>query len=100
MPILCLAAGLWMLFYGSISDKMDWRPWLGLFIGVGWLIYALIRLLVPGPPMLVLSPEGLIWRNGFRSLVPWWIIRDVTTTDHDVWFRGTKQTIKNVTVVW
>jgi hypothetical protein len=100
MPIVCLAVGLWVLLYGSVHDKMQWQPWLGLFLGAGWLIYAFYRLAVPAPPMLVLSPEGLIWRNVSNRLIRWQDVRDVTQSDHDVWVRGRRQTIENVTIVW
>lgn len=100
MPILCLAVGLWVLLYGSVHDKMQWQPWLGLFLGAGWLIYAFYRLAVPAPPMLVLSPDGLIWRNVSERLIRWHEIRDVTQSDHDVWVRGRRQRIEKATVVW
>src|SRR5262245_16268037 len=99
MPLVCLAFGLWIAFYGSVHDKMALAPWLGLFLGAVWLIYAFYRLIIPAPPKLVLSPQGLIWRNGFNGLIPWQTVKDVTRTDHTIWFRGS-QTLKNVTVVW
>lgn len=100
MPIVCLAIGLWVMLYGDVRDKMHLAPWIGLVVGAGWLIYAFYRLIVPAPPMLVLSPKGLIWRNGFNSLIPWQVVRDVTVIDHVVNLRRASQTFKDVTVVW
>lgn len=101
MPIVCIAIGLWVLLYGTVHDKLQWQPWLGLFVGIVWLIYAFVRLIVPAPPMLVLSPEGLIWRNGSNRLIPWHAIRDVTVIDHVLsGYRGYNRTVANVTVVW
>jgi hypothetical protein len=101
MPIVCLAIGLWVLLYGSVHDRLQWQPWLGLFLGIGWLIYAFVRLVIPAPPMLVLSPEGMIWRNGSSRLIPWHAVKDVTVIDHVITgYRGYTQTIENVTVVW
>ena len=50
--------------------------------------------------MLVLSPEGLVWRNVSPHIIPWTVIKEVTATDHAVSHRGSKVTYKNVTVVW
>jgi WD40 repeat protein len=99
LPLLLLAACAYLALYEP-STRMRIELWLGLGLGTGWLIYATIRRAIPPPPMLVLSPQGLVWRNVSPHVIPWTTIKDVTATDHTVRHRGSKVTYENVTVVW
>lgn len=99
LAVLLLAV-CWALLLYDPGTRARIEPWIGVVIGIGWLLYAMIRQFIPEPPTLMLTPSGMIWRHVSRNLIPWHVIEDITATDHAVWFRGEKSTLQNVTVVW
>jgi hypothetical protein len=68
--------------------------------GVGAL-YGLVRLFVPGKPMLLMSPAGLRLHFDFLKtiVIPWHEVRGVDTIDIEGEFRGTPVLFTGVTVV-
>lgn len=99
LPLLAFFGSLAFLVYDPDS-RAAIQPWVGILVGGGWLLYAMVARFIPEKPMLVLSPGGMIWRNVSRMLIPWHVIENVTSTDHEVWHRGSKLTYENATVVW
>lgn len=80
----------------------DWfMTVLAIAVGGFMLLHQLYRLLVPGKPILVLSPEGI--RIHFEWLkdivIPWHEVHGVDTIDFTGSFRGTPVPFTDVTVV-
>lgn len=92
---LCIVIGIWAI---------GWLPgpnpgWLGIPVGVLGLGYAINERINPRP-MLVLSPEGILYRNIRSRVIPWPAIEDITVTTHSFRYRGSNVIFENVTVIW
>ena len=98
IPLLALVVGLLALVYPSPSTAI--AGWLCLVLGAGWLAYALFRQFKTEKPLLVLSPQGIVYRNVSDSLILWQDILNITTTDLTDRSTMVKQTFKNITVIW
>lgn len=92
---LCLVIGIWAI---------GWVPgpnpgWLGIPVGVFGLGYAIYERANPSP-MLVLTPDGIGYRNISKRLIPWEAIADITVTTHSFRYRGSPVIFSDVTVIW
>lgn len=71
----------------SKSPPRDMPPgapgWIGVFIGIGWIAFALYRHAVPAKPQLMLSPAGISCHLPFlkKALIPWHEVLDVGPLD-------------------
>lgn len=72
-----------------------------LVLGAGITLYALVRLLTPGKPLLTLSPSGLRLRIEWvkEFVIPWREVKGVDTVEISGRVRGTLITFSGVTVV-
>lgn len=92
---LCLVIDIWAI---------GWVPgpnpgWLGIPVGVFGLGYAIYARANPSP-MLVLTPDGIGYRNISKRLIPWEAIADITVTTHSFRYRGSPVIFSDVTVIW
>lgn len=92
---LCLAIGIWAI---------GWMPgpnpgWLGIPVGLFGLGYAIVERIDP-KPMLVLTPDGIGYRNISKRIIPWEAIADITVTTHSFSYRGSPVVFRDVTVIW
>lgn len=95
MFALCIAIGIWAI---------GWMPgpnpgWLGIPVGVFGLAYCVYERAYPSP-MLVLTPDGIGYRNISKRLIPWEAIADITVTTHSFSYRGSPVVFRDVTVIW
>lgn len=95
MFALCLVIGIW---------AVGWMPgpnmgWLGIPVGVLGLGYSIVERVNP-QPMLVLTPDGIGYRNISKRIIPWQAIADITVTTHSFSYRGSPVVFENVTVIW
>ena len=98
IPLVALVLGLLSLVYPTPETIIP--GWLCLSIGAGWLAYALFRQFKTEKPLLVLSPDGILYRNVSDNLIPWQEILNITTTELTDRSGAVKQTFKNITVIW
>jgi hypothetical protein len=99
--LVSLAAGV-VIAYLGLDTLYDWlMSGLGIVLGAFMTLYALFRMLVPGKPMLVLSPEGLRLHIEWVKdiVIPWQEVRGVETVDIHGTFRGTPVEFLGVTAV-
>ncbi len=92
---LCLVIGIW---------AVGWLPgpnlgWLGIPVGLFGLGYAIIERVNP-QPMLVLTPDGLGYRNISKRIIPWEAVADITVTTHSFRYSGSPVVFEDVTVIW
>jgi hypothetical protein len=94
---------LYLVFdrHGGFS-AYDWlMSSLGIVVGGFMTVYALYRMIVPGKPMLVLSPAGIrLHIEWVKDIdIPWREVRGVDTIDITGMIRGIKVEFPGVTVV-
>jgi hypothetical protein len=103
MGLVGLAAGAVLLYIqpGDFS-RFEWIM-VGFALAVAGVgaLYGLVRLFVPGKPMLLMSPAGLRLHFDFLKtiVIPWHEVRGVDTIDIEGEFRGTPVLFTGVTVV-
>ena len=102
MGLVALAAGAVLLYIQPDFSAFEWFMLaLTLTVGAASTLYGLVRLWVPGKPMLLMSPAGLRLHFDFLKtmVIPWHEVRGVDTTDIKGEFRGTPVLLTGVTVV-
>jgi len=92
---LCLVIGVW---------AVGWLPgpnpgWLGIPVGLFGLGYSIVERVNPSP-MLVLTPDGIGYRNISKRIIPWEAITDITVTTHSFRYRNSTVIFEDVTVLW
>jgi hypothetical protein len=102
MGLVALAAGAVLLYIQPDFSTFEWFMLsLTLAVGGASTLYGLVRLWVPGKPMLLMSPAGLRLHFDFLKtmVIPWHEVRGVDTIDIEGEFRGTPVLLTGVTVV-
>jgi hypothetical protein len=102
MGLVALAAGAVLLYIQPDFSAFEWFMLaLTLAVGAASTLYGLVRLWVPGKPMLLMSPAGLRLHFDFLKtmVIPWHEVRGVDTIDIEGEFRGTPVLFTGVTVV-
>jgi hypothetical protein len=105
-----LALGIALIVAGVIITAVQSGPFnlhdgfmtvLTFITGISLSLYALLRLLVPGKPTLVISSQGILlhieWVKDIP--IPWRVVQGVDSTDIHVEVRGVPMVYPGVTVV-
>ena len=102
LGLLLLVLGGVLLYIRHSFSAYDWFM-LGLtfVLGIGITLYALLQRIVPGKPLLVISPEGLRQHIPWVKdvVIPWREVQGVDTVDISGSFNGTPVLFRGVTVV-
>lgn len=101
IPLLVLGPAIAALHPPRLASYDGAMLAITLILGIGITGFALARTIWPGPPLLVLSPQGLRQRIPWvkEVMIPWREVLGVDTVDIAARFRGQRVVFPRVTVV-